>query len=132
MNKLKMIFFMLTFAFVLSFSGPCEKAEAEPVQNYAVLDSTETDYAYSMTDDEDVETPLSKRIIMALVFGVVGAIFVSAVGVGSLKSELKSVHKQTSARNYIAPGTAKITGRTDAFLYSKETKTELPKQQNRQ
>lgn len=60
---------------------------------------------------------------ISFVIGLGGALLV----VGVNKSELKSVGKQDEARNYVRPGSMKVTNRSDFFLYRKVTRTEKPK-----
>lgn len=60
---------------------------------------------------------------ISFVIGLGGALLV----VGVNKSELKSVGKQDEAKNYVRPGSMKVTNRSDFFLYRKVTRTEKPK-----
>ena len=58
--------------------------------------------------------------------GLGGALIV----VGVNKSELKSVGMQQEARNYVRPGSMKVTNSSDFFLYRKVTRTEKPQQKS--
>ena len=62
-------------------------------------------------------------LVISFVIGLGGALLV----VGVNKSELKSVGKQDEAKNYVRPGSMKVTNRSDFFLYRKVTRTEKPK-----
>ena len=56
---------------------------------------------------------------ISFVVGLGGALIV----VGVNKSELKSVGMQQEARNYVRPGSMKVTNSSDFFLYRKVTRT---------
>ena len=60
---------------------------------------------------------------ISFAIGLGGALLV----VGANKSELKSVGMQQEARNYVRPGSMKVTKRSDFFLYRQVTRTEKPK-----
>lgn len=63
------------------------------------------------------------NLIISLVIGLV----VAFIATGPMKSELTTVRKQIKADAYVEPGTLKLTGSQDLFLYSQVTKTEKPK-----
>lgn len=63
---------------------------------------------------------------ISFVVGLGGALIV----VGVNKSELKSVGMQQEARNYVRPGSMKVTNSSDFFLYRKVTRTEKPQQKS--
>lgn len=74
--------------------------------------------------DHMPKKPLSPIwFVISFVIGLGGALLV----VGVNKSELKSVGKQDEAKNYVRPGSMKVTNRSDFFLYRKVTRTEKPK-----
>lgn len=60
--------------------------------------------------------PLSPKVLLVCFgIGLVGAL----ITVGTMKSQLKSVHEQTAAANYVKKGSMKLTTQQDLFLYSK-------------
>ena len=63
------------------------------------------------------------NLIICLVIGLV----VAFIATGSMKKELHTVRKQIKADTYIEPGTLKLTGSQDLFLYSQVTKIAKPK-----
>ena len=62
---------------------------------------------------EEISFPLSKKILMSLVIGVVIAFITTAV----LKGQLNSVRRQPLANNYLKQGSLNITLSRDLFLY---------------
>lgn len=63
-------------------------------------------------------------IILAVI--IVGALS-GFVGTSSLKAELKSVAPKTQANSYVVGGSLHISRKRETFMYSKESKRELPK-----
>lgn len=59
---------------------------------------------------------------ISLVVGFGGALLV----VGTMKSQLKSVHMQSEAKDYVRPGSMQVTSRGDYFLYRTVNRTEKP------
>lgn len=65
-------------------------------------------------------------IISILVGVVIGFVVVSV-----MKSQLKSVHRQSGAANYLAEGSLNLTCSTDQYLYQNTTRTPRPKPDNK-
>lgn len=63
-------------------------------------------------------------IIFSLVAGFVIALIATLV----MKSKLKSVRRQPAAKDYLVPGSMKVTQSRDIFLYRNVTKRAKPKQ----
>lgn len=71
--------------------------------------------------------PLSLLWIpISLAVGIGGALAV----VGFYKSQLKTVHMQREARDYIRPGSMQVTNRSDYFLYRHVTRSAKPQQKS--
>lgn len=93
--------------------------------------SGETVTAESTTAYETVsaesgkKTDIAKKLIISLVIGLIIGLIVASV----LKSSLKSVARQAGASNYIEEGSFSLVGKEDVFLYKKEEKTPIPKQE---
>ena len=67
--------------------------------------------------------PWLENIAIALVIGFVIALIV----VGILAAQLKSVRRQTAAREYMKPGSLNVTEQRDLYLYTTVTKVPRPK-----
>ena len=62
-------------------------------------------------------------ILGCTVIGIVVAFIVTLI----MKGQLKSVHQQKAASNYVVDGSFRLTGRSDVFLYRNVTRRERPK-----
>lgn len=63
-------------------------------------------------------------IVISLAVGIV----VSAVIVGVMKSQLKTVYQQKKASDYVRPGSMRLTQQSDQFLYRNVERIEKPKE----
>ena len=66
---------------------------------------------------------VGENLVIALVAGLVIALIV----VLAMKSQLKSVRRQSQANAYMVPGSLNLTQRGDYFMYSTLTRTAKPK-----
>lgn len=90
-------------------------------------------YTSSVTASPDADasaksgakTNIAKKLIISLVIGLLIGLIVASV----LKSSLKSVGRQAGASNYIEDGSFNLSGKEDVFLYKKEERTPIPKQE---
>lgn len=80
----------------------------------------------------DIEAISSKReffqptyLLLAILGGALIAFFITA----SMRNQLKSVAKQKTATNYMLPGSMRIYGKNDLFLYSTLTRTKRAQQE---
>lgn len=64
-----------------------------------------------------------KTIAICMVVGLV----IGLIAVGIMASQMKSVHQQSGASDYIRPGSMHVTHSRDIFLYSRVTRTAKPK-----
>ncbi len=88
--------------------------------------TTELTTAYeTVSAEEGKKTDIAKKLIISLVIGLIIGLIVASV----LKSSLKSVAKQSGASNYIEEGSFNLVEKEDVFLYKKEEKTPIPKQE---
>lgn len=62
-----------------------------------------------------------------ILIGAVAGLIAAAVATGAMKSKMKSVRFQTSAANYVLPGTLELTASQDLFLYANVTRVARPK-----
>lgn len=67
--------------------------------------------------------PWLKYLLIALVLGIVVALIVVLV----LKGQLKSVHRQAAARNYLKQGSLNLTEQRDLYLYRTVSRVAKPK-----
>ena len=61
-------------------------------------------------------------ILICLVIAVVAAFVVT----GAMKAQLKSVHRQNTAGNYVVNGSFQLHHRQDVFLYKNVTRRKRP------
>ncbi len=99
------------------FAQTCDEFLTD-AQNGIIHDNDEL-----ITGDSDSVFPPLMWIIISLGVGLVVAFIV----VGKMKSKLKTVKMQSSARNYQKSGSLNITESNDIFLYSNVTRTPKPK-----
>ena len=66
--------------------------------------------------------PTAGKILLSIGIGLLAGLLVLA----SLKSQLKTVHQATSARNYTVPGSFHVRRVEELFLYSHVTQTAKP------
>lgn len=69
-------------------------------------------------------------LITNLIFALVVGLVVSLIVVFCLKRQLKSVKRQSTAANYVRPGSLQLTNSGEIFLYHTVSRTEKPKQNN--
>lgn len=69
---------------------------------------------------------LWQYVLVCVIIGIIAAFIVT----GILKAQLKSVHKQRNAGNYVIDGSFKLTNRMDVFLYRNVVRRERPKNNN--
>lgn len=65
-------------------------------------------------------------ILISLITGLIGG----GGTVGALKSNLKSVHSKSQARQYVKNDSFRLTESRDRFLYRNITRTRIPKNEN--
>ena len=65
--------------------------------------------------------PVGKNLLIALLIGAV----VGAFAVMSMMAKLKSVHLQSSAVDYVKPGSLNVTQRNDIYLYRTVNRTKI-------
>ena len=70
--------------------------------------------------------PFFSRLLLSLVISLI----VALIAVSAMKSNLRSVVKQTAAASYVVPGSLHIEQSTERYLYSNVTRT--PRAQNNQ
>lgn len=73
--------------------------------------------------DDELSFPFGTMLLIALIIGLVTALIVTTV----MKGKLKSVAKQTNAREYVRKGSFKLTHSRDLYLYSTVTRVARPK-----
>lgn len=61
----------------------------------------------------------AKNLRNALVIGIIAGLIVALV----LRGQLKTIHKQHMAHNYLKPGSLNITGQSELFLYREVKRT---------
>jgi len=83
---------------------------------------SESDYYDTAEYSESLEN-YAVRIFMGLAVGVVAGL----IGKGVLKSQLKSVHAQNTANNYVRKNSLNITRQQDMYLYSTVSRVAKPK-----
>ena len=66
--------------------------------------------------------PTAGKILLSIGIGLLAGLLV----LGSLRSQLKTVHQATSARNYTVPGSFHVRRVEELFLYSQVTQTAKP------
>ena len=71
--------------------------------------------------------PTAGKIILSLAIGLL----VGLIVLGSLKSQLKTVHQATTARNYAVPGSFRLRRINELYLYSSVTQTAKPQPTDR-
>ena len=71
--------------------------------------------------------PTFGKILISLLIGLV----VGLIVLGSLKSQLKTVHQAKAARNYAVPGSFHLRHVNELYLYSSVTQTAKPQPTNR-
>ena len=81
-----------------------------PVCVYAESDSSVSDNAAS---DEGL------NVGRIAVFAVVGGVVVGFITAGGMKAQLKSVHSEKAARQYIKQGSFNVKVSRDIYLYKK-------------
>ncbi|MBQ2101691.1 MAG: hypothetical protein II477_11595 [Lachnospiraceae bacterium] len=67
--------------------------------------------------------------VLYAIIGVVIALIIGGVRVGTLTAAMNTVHKKTTAKAYMDKASVKLGRREDNFLYSRTEKTAKPKQQ---
>lgn len=67
-----------------------------------------------------------KKLVVSLVIGLVVALIVTS----SMTAQLKSVHKQSEAADYVKNGSMKVTESRDLFLYRRVDRRAKPKDTN--
>ena len=67
---------------------------------------------------------------MSVVIGVVVGVIIAVIVMLVLKGQLKSVHMEHAARNYIKQGSFKLTASRDIYLYKKVDRTVRQKDNN--
>ncbi|MBO4872807.1 MAG: TPM domain-containing protein [Lachnospiraceae bacterium] len=71
--------------------------------------------------------PTFGKILISLLIGL----FVGLIVLASLRSQLKTVHQATSARNYAVPGSFHLRRVDELYLYSSVTQTAKPQPSDR-
>lgn len=97
----------------------------------------EEDYDYYYSDEYGQEGydpeeysdsfEVGKNLAIAFVVGLV----ISLIITGVMRSKMKSVRYERSARNYIKSGSMAVTRSRDMYLYSHTTRREKPRNDNK-
>lgn len=108
-----------------------EYTDVNDIQDFTYEDIREFTETVTASPDADAsaksgaKTNIAKKLIISLVIGLLIGLIVASV----LKSSLKSVGRQAGASNYIEDGSFNLSGKEDVFLYKKEERTPIPKQE---
>ena len=68
--------------------------------------------------------------VLPIVIGAAVGVVVAVIIMLCLKGQLKSVHMEHAARNYIKQGSFHLTTSREIYLYKKLDRTEKPKDKN--
>lgn len=143
------LFCKQTRDYAYSATGKCEAAFTEPAREHlketvvmAHLSNDEYYQAFNvfaekcdefMTNIEKGKQPYKKNLI-STTFAAIGSAVVGLISgggaAGSMAAKLKSVHHKTNASDYVKKDSLNIVNRSEYFLYSNVTKTEIPRDTN--
>lgn len=76
-------------------------------------------------DDNQVRTP--QRLLMYFGIAIGASLIVTIIIMSVLKSRMNTAKPQTGAREYVKDGSFVLTNSQDLYLYSRTTKTAIPK-----
>lgn len=125
----KICILMLVLAFCFSLAVPVfAQRLADDECNTAVMCGEYSvqakSYGYSYSDADQQESfNFLKNLGISFAIGLVFALIVT----GIMRAQLKSVHAQRDASDYVKPGSLNVTRRQDLFLYREIRRIEKPK-----
>ena len=110
---------------------PCAAAvcvyEQEPVRDDIEIVAQLYDKAESTSKSSEKKEKKEFNPVRSLIIALVVSLIIAFIVVGSMKSKLKTVRRQSGASNYTVENSMKLEINTDTYLYNKIEKTARPK-----